>query len=264
MKKVLLSVLLSSLTPPAFAQGDGDGPPEGGPPRWSLGAGVMIKDSPYAGEGTDVQPIPLVSFEGERFYLQGITAGWRFIETDAFELSAIGKFRFDGFTVDDLGRSELAANGIDYRLLEDRDMGFDVGVGMAWKGRAGELELELLADATGTSKGHELSLQYGYPFEIGRGQLTPSIGVTWMSKDLANYYYGTLDKEVARGVVDYKPGSAAVPKIGLQYFRPLGEKWSVMAFADYSRLPDELADSPLLEPDTNGTASVFIGFSRGF
>lgn len=173
-------------------------------------------------------------------------------------------FRFDGFTGDDLGRSELAANGIDYRLLEDRDMGFDVGAAMTWKGRAGELEFELLADATGTSKGQEFSLQYRYPIEIGRGQLTPSVGATWMSKDMANYYYGTLDKEVARGVFDYKPGSATVPKIGLQYFRPLGEKWSVMAMADYSRLPDKLTDSPLLEPDTNGTASVFIGLSREF
>lgn len=264
MKKVLLSVLLSSLSLTAFAQENGDGPPEGGPPRWSVGLGAMIKDSPYAGEGTDVQPIPLVSYEGERFYFRGITAGWRFIDTESFELSALGKFRFDGFKVDDLGRVELARNGIDYRLLEDRDMGFDLGMGMTWKGRGGELEFELLADATGTSEGQEVSLQYGYPIEIGRGQLTPNIGVTWQSKDMANYYYGTLDEEVARGVVDYKPGSVTVPHVGVQYFRPIGEKWSVMGFARYSSLPDELSDSPFLEPDTDDTASLFIGFSRGF
>ena len=265
MKKLLLSVLLSGVSSVAFAQADdGDGPPEGGPPRWSVGLGAMIKNGQYAGEGSDVMPIPLVSYNGERFYFQGITAGWKFIDNDAFELAAIGKFRFDGFDVKDLGRVELARNGIDYRLLEDRDKGFDVGMAAKWKGRGGELEVELLADATGTSEGQELSLQYGYPLQIGKGQLTPNIGVTWQSDDLANYYYGTLPEEVARGVVNYKPDSVTVPYVGVSYFRPIGEKWSIMSFATYSRLPDELSGSPLLERDTDSTTSIFIGLSRGF
>ncbi|MBA3929955.1 MAG: MipA/OmpV family protein [Xanthomonas sp.] len=264
MNKLLLSVLLSSLPFTAFAKGDdGDGP-SGGPPRWGVGLGAMIKDSPYAGEGTSVQPIPLVSYEGDRFYFRGITAGWRFIDTDSFELGAMGKLRFDGFKVDDLGRVELARNGIDYRLLEDRDMGIDLGLGMKWKGRGGELEMELLADATGTSKGQSLSLEYGYPITLGKGQLTPKVGVTWQSKDLTNYYYGTLPEEIARGVVNYKPDAVTIPHVGVSYFRPLGEKWSVISFASYSSLPDEITDSPLLKPDTDGRASVFIGFSRGF
>ena len=66
------------------------------------------------------------------------------------------------------------------------------------------------------------------------------------------------------GVVDYKPGAVTIAHVGVQYFRPIGEKWSVMAFAKYSRLPDEIADSPFMEPDTDGSASMFIGFSRGF
>lgn len=266
MMKLLWPVLLSGLSFNAFAQAGGaeDGPPEGGPPRWSVGVAAVVNDSPYAGEGTRVMPIPLVSYQGERFYFRGITAGWRLAGNDAFELNAIGKFRFDGFEVDDLGRAELARNGVDYRLLEDRDKGFDLGLGMKWTGAVGELEMELLADATGTSEGQEATLQYGYPIELGEGMLTPNVGVTWQSKDMANYYYGTLDEEVARGVVDYKPGAVTIPHVGVQYFRPIGEKWSVMAFAKYSRLPDEIADSPFMEPDTDGSASMFIGFSRGF
>lgn len=264
MNKLLLSLLLSSLPFTAFAQADDDEGGPGGPPRWSVGLGAMIKNGQYAGEGSDVMPIPLVSYNGERFYFQGITAGWKFIDNDAFELAAIGKFRFDGFDVKDLGRVELARNGIDYRLLEDRDKGFDVGMAAKWKGRGGELDVELLADATGTSEGQELSLQYGYPINIGKGQFTPQVGVTWQSDDLANYYYGTLKEEVARGVVNYQPDSVTVPHVGFSYFRPIGEKWSIMSFAKYSRLPDELSESPLLERDTDSTTSIFIGLSRGF
>ncbi len=55
-----------------------------------------------------------------------------------------------------------------------------------------------------------------------------------------------------------------VPHVGFSYFRPIGEKWSIMSFAKYSRLPDELSDSPLLERDTDRTTSVFIDLCRGF
>ncbi|PZQ18448.1 MAG: MipA/OmpV family protein [Rhodanobacter denitrificans] len=266
MKKRLWPVLLSGLSLHAAAQPGAadDVPPDGFPPRWSIGLAAMVSDSPYAGEGTRMMPIPLIAYEGERFYFRGITAGWRLFSGDSFELAAIGKFRFDGFDVDDLGRRELAANGVDYRLLEDRDFGFDLGLGMKWSGRAGELEVELLADATDTSGGQEVSIQYGYPFAIGQGMLTPTVGATWQSKDLANYYFGTLGKEIARGVVDYKPGSVAIGHVGLNYFRPIGSKWSLLASAKYSSLPDEIKDSPLIDRDANGSASVFFGLSRGF
>ena len=265
MKKLLWPMLLLGFPFAAVAQAEqeNDGEREG-PLRWGLGVGVMVNDSPYAGEGARVMPVPLVSYHGERFYFEGISAGWKFINSDALELSALVKPRFDGFDVDDLGRRELALNGIDRGLLEDRDKALDVGLDMKWKGRAGQLDLELLADATDKSGGQEASINYSYSFELGNGVLTPNVGVTWQSKDMANYYYGTLDEEVARGVVDYKPGAITMPYVGVNYYRPLGEKWSLLGFARYSSLPDEIKDSPLIERDTDGTASVFIGFTRGF
>ena len=33
------------------------------------------------GEGTRIVPIPLVSYNGEKFYFRGISAGWRFISS---------------------------------------------------------------------------------------------------------------------------------------------------------------------------------------
>lgn len=266
MMKFLWPVLLAGMSFGAVAQtGDeeGDGP-DGGPPRWSLGLAAVIKDSPFAGEGTRVMPIPLVSYQGERFSFRGLSANYLIVESDSFELSALGKFRMDGFEVGDLGKVDLARNGVDYRLLEDRDMGFDLGLSLKWSGKAGELEVQLLADATDTSGGQEVAIEYGYPIALGKGRLTPSLGVTWMSKDMANYYYGTLDEEVARGVVDYKPGAVAIPQVGVQYFRPVGDNWALIASASYSLLPDEIQDSPLIEPDTDGTAMMFVGFSRGF
>jgi len=257
--------LLSALSLSAAAQSGSSEESATAPPRgWQLGVAAVVSDSPYAGEGTRVIPIPLATYQGERFFFRGITAGWNMVRAEGFNVAAIAKLRLDGFDIDDLGRAELARNGLDYRLLEDRDNSLDAGIAMKWSGAGGELDVELIADVTDTSGGHELSIQYGYPFPLGMARLTPNLGVTWMSDDLANYYYGTIDEEVARGVIDYQPGSLAVPYVGMSFFRPLGQNWSVIGNARYSRLPDGITDSPFIEPGTRGKASLFIGFSRRF
>lgn len=265
MIKFLLPVLACGISFAATAQepAGGDGG-ERGPPRWGLGLGAVATDSIYAGEGTKVIPFPLVAFNGEHFYFEGLGGGWKFIESDHLKVALVAKARMDGFDVKDLGRRELAENGIDDRWLEDRDMGLDLGAKAVWSSFVGELELEALADVADASGGQELSLQYGYGFPLAGGQLTPNVGVTWQSKDMANYYYGTLDKEIARGAPAYRPGSVTIPHVGVSYFRPLGEKWSMMGFVQYKVLPDKITDSPLVERDTDGSATVFLGFTRGF
>ncbi len=265
MKSLFFPALVSLIAFNVSAQegGPGDGP-QGEPPRWGVGLGAILNDSPYAGEGTRVLPIPLLTYQGENFYFRGITAGWTFTRSESFELSAIAKFRFDGFSVDDLGKEELASNGVYYQLLEDRDFGLDAGMNLKWSGSAGEIEVELLADITDTSGGQEASIQYGYPMQLGGGMLTPNAGVTWLSEDMANYYYGTLDEEVARGVINYKPGAVTIPHVGINYFRPFGNNWSLMTTVKYSMLPDEIQDSPFVEADTSGSASILIGIAKGF
>lgn len=275
MNKLLLFALLAGSSASVMAQtapptedfrpeDSGPGGPGGPPQGWALGVGAIAADSPYAGEGMRVHPIPLISYQGEHFFFRGITAGWQFIGSEAFELAAIAKLRLDGFDIDDLSKRKLAANGLDYRQLEDRDDSLDAGVTAKWSGQAGELEIELLADVTDTSGGQEFSIQYGYPLHLGQTMVTPTVGVTWLSKDTANYYYGTLDEEVARGAIDYKPDAVIIPHVGVNFMHFLSENWTMIAFLRYSILPDELKDSPLLEPDSNGTASILIGVQRSF
>ncbi|PUA29487.1 MAG: structural protein MipA [Cellvibrio sp. 79] len=267
MKKLFWPVLLSVMSFNATAQigpEEPEGNPDGGPPRWGVGIATVLSDSPYAGENTRVIPVPLITYQGDRFYFRGITAGWYIVGSESFQLAAITKLRFDGFEVDDLGKKELAQNGIDYTLLEDRDIALDAGLAATWSGSAGEIDIELLADVTDTSGGQEASIQYGYPVQFAGGMLTPHAGITWLSEDNANYYYGTLDEEVARGVINYKPGAVTIPHVGFSYFRPLGDKWSLMSTVRYSLLPDEIQDSPFIEPDTDRTVSVLIGIARAF
>jgi outer membrane protein len=232
--------------------------------RWTIGVGVSVRDSAYAGEGTRVRPLPIVTYEGERLFWRGLSGGVHAIKGDTFNLDVVLAGRFDGFDIDDLGRTALARNGLDASLLEDRDDGLDAGLAASWRGRAGEFKLQALADVTDASGGYEFAADYAYALHWGRTTIVPGVGVRWMSADLVDYYDGTLDEEVARGVVRYQPGSAVVPQVSVGFSRPLGRTWKLFGAVDYKFLPSEISDSPLIEPDTDGTAGVRIGLSRGF
>ena len=232
---------------------------------WSVGVGVSIRSTLYAGEENRTLPFPLVNYEGERFYVTGPALGYKFIDSESFTLNGFVAARFDGVDAKDFGRNALALRGIDRDLLEDRDMGVDIGASAVFKtDAAGEFELDLRADSTNTSDGYQASLDYRYPFQAGPVRLIPSIGVVALSDKLANYYYGTLSKEVARGVIDYRPGSAIITRAGFTAILPTNPRWAFIASVSVDAYPDEITDSPLIDPGTDIVPSVFLGVIRNF
>lgn len=260
-------LLTLSLTVPARAQVVPESNREAGkalPSRWSVGIATAAREGIYAGEDDRVRVFPNVAYEGDRFYWRGVQAGVHLVGREDFVLDAFVAGRFDGIDAADFGVRALAERGIDRDWLEDRDDAADAGVSALWKGRAGELEVDARADVTGTSEGYQASLTYRHPFRLGGLMLTPGVGVRWLSGDLADYYYGTLDSEVARGAVRYRPGSVAIANASLTLIRPFAEKWLFIASAEYRRLPDGIRDSPLIGSDVDGGATLLLGISRGF
>jgi len=256
----LATLALLALPATALAQ---ESPPA--TDAWSLGVGAAVIDSPYAGEGSRVRPFPLVSYDGERVFLRGISGGVHLHDSSRFKVDAIVSARLYGFDIDDLGRNELIANGLDPSQLSDRDDGLDAGLRATYVARWGSISLEGLHDITNTSDGHEISLDYRYTWVRERTALTTNVGASRLSSDLAGYYFGILDEEVARGVAPYQPGSAVIPRIGVTLTKTLGAStWQLIGSAEYQFLPDELADSPLLERDRDGFGRVVFGLSRRF
>ncbi|MGH8082913.1 MAG: MipA/OmpV family protein [Lysobacter sp.] len=234
------------------------------PSNWSLGLAAGGRNELYAGEGSHIRVIPLLGYEGERFYFRGLTAGYHLVTSDSFVLDGFISGRLDAMDKKDFGRRELARRGINRDLLEDRDDSIDAGVSASWRGSAGEVQLELKADVADVSGGYQADLSYRYPMQAAGWLFTPAAGVSILSKDLANYYYGTLDKEVARGVVSYRPGSATIPYVGVTVAKPFAEKWRFIANLTYQVLPDEITDSPLVAENTDGVGMAFFGVSRSF
>lgn len=233
--------------------------------RWAIGVGAAAIDSPYAGEGSRVRPLPLVSYEGEHMFLRGISGGVHLYQSHQFTFDAILSARLYGFDIDDLGHSELLANGLDSGLLSDRDDGVDAGFRTTFESSWGAISLEAVHDISDANDGYEISLDYRHTWQFDRTSFTANTGASWMSSDLAGYYFGVLDEEVTRGVAEYSPGSAVVPRIDLTLMHPIGSsKWQLLGSVEYQFLPSELRESPLLESHQDGVGRLVLGLRRRF
>lgn len=257
-------VLLLPFAVSAQVRQEGEERADVAPSNWSIGIAGGIRTELYAGEGNHTRAIPFFGYEGERFYFRGITAGYHLIQNESFVLDGFLSGRLDAMDANDFGRRDLARRGINRDLLEDRDDSVDAGVSASWRGSAGEVQLELKGDIADVSGGYEADLSYRYPMKAAGLLITPTVGVSMLSKDLANYYYGTLDEEVARGVVSYRPDSVTIPYVGVSLAKPFAQKWRFIANLTYQVLPDEISDSPLIAEDTDGVGQAFFGVSRSF
>lgn len=231
--------------------------------RWGLGLGAIASDNPYAGRDTRYTPFPLITYDSDRLFFEGVTAGVHLLDTSALEIDFIAEANFDGIDAEDFGARQLAENGIDRALLEDRKDSADVGFGVNFEGRYGELKFQALADVLDASGGYEVSASYGYPFSLGeRLVLTPTVGAKWLSADRADYYYGILDEEIARGVTSYRPGAVVIPEAGLDLQYSFADRWLLLGSLKYRALPGKVEDSPLL--DSGQSIRLFIGVLRAF
>ena len=56
----------------------------------SLGLGAVYSSTPYRGADSELTPFPLVSYEGERFFLRGTRLGYHLFKKDRFAVTLLG------------------------------------------------------------------------------------------------------------------------------------------------------------------------------
>ena len=105
-------------------------------------------------------------------------------------------------------------------------------------------------------------LAWLYRYTNGNLTLTPGIGVEWNSDNQNEYYYGVSQHESRRsGMRSYDPDSSWNPYLELSAnYRFLGD-WSVYGIARYTRLSDEITDSPMVDKSWSGLISTGITYT---
>ncbi|MGH8158088.1 MAG: MipA/OmpV family protein [Rhodanobacter sp.] len=242
------ALICATFCVPAKAQST----PESGSP-WTLGIGAVWSPSPYRSYDNKAWPLPMVNYEGKSFYFRGATFGYRLFKTGSDEFSITASPLANRFIHDDTSDPRL-------RRLSDRDISGLVGV--AWRHHAdwGVIQASAQKEFTGHGGGSVFDANYSYPIFEGSLMLIPTVGVTYNTSGVNNYYYGISGNDALRsGLPFYHAAGGSSPYFGIVATYKLSRSWHAVGGIRYTALPDVIKDSPMA--DASHTQSYFLSLS---
>lgn len=227
--------------------------------RTTLGVGVIWRDKPYEDfESSDRwSPIPLILYEGKRFFVRGGNAGWKFIDSKTWELAVIVEAQDDGY---DESNSN-ALNGMD-----DRDPWIAAGAQLKWQPNKFGLKFAAASDIVQESEGQQVNFDIFWQDANEHGWIANySIGAVWHSDDYVDYYYGVKRSEAIPGVRPfYQPTDEFNYYVGgVLLFQYPGSRWLGALAARGTYLGDRIQDSPIVNEDYELMGLFAIGYTFG-
>ncbi len=145
----------------------------------------------------------------------------------------------------------------------DRDLSIESGIEIIYTLPHGELHSQLLTDISSTHNGQELWFSYSLPYRWENIKLVPSLGFSWKSQQLVDYYYGIRADETTEARSRYEADSSTTNlffKLSLAY--RLSSHWQLVSVLEYQTLGDEIKASPIV--DDNHLSTYFIGLLYRF
>lgn len=239
---------------------------------WRLGAalGYGERSNPLA-QSDDV-PIVLdldIAYFGERFFFDNGDLGVTFIDNANVTMSAMARFNSDrvffGRTDTKFVNFDLAGAPLTEAVeltIPDRDYAIEAGVEILSDGRWGFLQLSAFHDVSGTHEGFEVDASYGFGFRRGNWYIEPAIGLAYKSEDLNTYYWGVRADESGDALPAYSAAAGVNPRLRLRAAYYFSREWSFALSAEYERLNDEAAASPVVERDS--VLGYFAGLAYRF
>jgi len=247
--------------------------------KWSfsMALGVGVRTNPVV-RGADIPllVIPQFSYYGKRVFIENLDAGVTLVGGNTQTLSLIASPGYDRvfFYRSDLqniflgGLPNTGAGGVGtgapvgrtaqaaQKAFPSRPRQITYLAGPEWTFRLHHVtgQVDYLHEITGHNHGDEIRAALAVPVSESRNPLTVSLGLTWKSAAIVNYYYGAPNV--------YEGGAVVNPFVKLGYTRTLTRKWRLTALAQYELLGNSIADSPIVAQ--RHVATVFVGTTYGF
>ena len=221
-------------------------PPAGRPPGvggpWSAGMGAAASSLPYRGaDDAQLRVIPVITYMGQRVRIVGPGIRVRLASIAGVAVEATGQYAFGAYEEDDsrwlrgLGdRDDSVLGG----LAVSRPLGLGVRLRVGYQ--------HDLLDRIGGGTA-DLSVQRSWP--VAGMRVTPSLGVEWISPQMAHDRYGVPARAATAGRPAYRPGSAFLPMLGLRAERGLTANWRFLLSLALTRLDDDVVRSPIVSDD---------------
>ena len=244
---------------PAVAGEGGDEDEEGpAPGRWSLGVVGVFSTSPYKSYDNTILPLPMISYEGERFFVKNLEAGMYLWKNDNHELS-IGA-RYFGLSFKPGDTDDVRLKQLDKRystVMAKAAYAYSLPYGM-------QIEASVSQDVLGQHNGLVGETSFRAPLLMREQFMVfAEVGAKWSSKKVNDYYYGVSRKEAVRsGLPQYKAKGGVTPVAGIQAMYTINHKWSAMAGAQVEILNSKIKDSPMV--DKSVITSVMAGVRYSF
>jgi outer membrane protein len=146
--------------------------------------------------------------------------------------------------------------------IPDRDYALETGLELLTDGDWGFVQAAAHRDISNTHDGYELYLNYGRTFRRQRWFVEPSVGASYKSAALNDYYWGVRPEEANIALPEYQAGAGWNTQARLATTYQLTRNWSFVVAAQYERLSREAAASPLVAE--RSLKSGFAGFNFRF
>ncbi|HEV7606231.1 MAG TPA: MipA/OmpV family protein [Steroidobacteraceae bacterium] len=131
--------------------------------------------------------------------------------------------------------------------VPDRDYAIELGFETLMDGEWGHASLRAFHDVSGTHRGYEIAADYSYRWIRGRLSIAPSVGVAFKSARLNDYYWGVQRSEAGPTLLEYHADGGIGWEAGLRTSYYLTKNTRLAVSANYERLQDSVALSPLVE-----------------
>lgn len=234
------------------AQGQDEGPDQ----RWSVGALGLLNISPFAGEDDEVLPVPYISYRGERFYLEGLEAGYHLMTPRRGPGTAL--------VLDVVTAARMTPGSSRDKVTVDAGLRFGL------EGKFGSLSLTGLQDITGEHDGMELGASYSYTFRGADYFITPGIGVSWQNKKMANHMWGVTAEQQAGMIEDGEEVILPIYSLsdsllnyeaGVTAVYMLNDRLNLVGFSQATYLDRDVRDNPGIDRKYALTVGLGIAYS---
>ncbi len=222
-------------------------------PAGGLGLAVSADRKPYRSFDHKVQPLPLVTYENRWISITGPGVDFKLPSAGPLDLRLRSRFGFEGYEAKD--SHHLAG-------MAERKGTLWLGAAATWHTGVVDLSAELLADASGHSKGRQFALKAERRFQLGAWDITPRLALQQQDRKYVDYYYGVKGTEARLGRPAYEGSSALNLQAGVRVGYTLAPRQWVFVDVGATRLGSAIKNSPLVERSSQ--PAVTAGFLSRF
>jgi len=225
--------------------------------KWIVSGYAVSLNNIYEGEEDMTLVLPNVEYRGERFFIKDGEFGARLYSPGDFSMGVMltGRASFLNDNKEYKDNTQLAG-------LQEREVSAEAGMYFIHNSNLGQLKVKLLDEVSDKHNGQRADVNYVFDLSHKGWRINPSIGATWESKDMNNYYYGVSASEANAQRAQYTAKASTSVKTAINARYAMNDNWDLHMGAGYTLLGDGISDSSIVQD--NEVVHAVLGATYNF